>query len=190
MLKLKSDKGMGYIQVIIIIIFIAVVVAGSIYFLRIQLNERYIETIKTNMLLIQWRAREYKDEKTVAGEEIVYIGTKVSDMQDDYIVADIIQKQLLKEDKYDKYYVLKDEDLEALAVDVRNEEESYYIINYEDLDIIISKGCKYDEERTLYRLSDIETTAEEAGEEKNEEEENSTGEEQKEENGETEKQEE
>lgn len=153
---MKRNSGMGYIQVIIIIVFIAMLVAGGIYFVRLKLNEEYIETVKTNMLLIEWRVREYKDTKTASGEEISYIGTKMSDMQDDYIISSVIEKGIIKSNEYDKYYVLKDEDLTSLSLEISNEENSYYIINYETLDVVITKGCVYSKDKILYKLSDIE----------------------------------
>lgn len=152
---MKSNKGMGYIQVIIIIAFIAMLVASSIYYVRMKLNEEYIETIKTNMLLIEWRVREYKDKKKAEGEEITYIGTKVSDVLEDPLIIPILEKNVISSDEYDNYYVLKDSDLEALSLEITNEENSYYIIDYETLDIIITKGCSYKDDQTLYRLSDI-----------------------------------
>lgn len=156
MFNLKKQNGMGYIQVILITILIILLVAGAVYFIRVNLNDRYIETIKTNMLLIQWKIKNYAGVKTVSGEEPAKIGTVVSEMQQDEIIAPILEKNVISKEEYEKYYVLKDSDLAELGAEVTNEEDSYYIVNYETNEIIITKGCSYKKGKTLYKLSEIE----------------------------------
>ena len=153
---MKDNKGMGYILAIIIIIIVAILVAAGVYFIRIKLNEEKIETLKTNMLLIQWKARDYVDTKKAAKEEIIYIGTKVSEMKENNLISEWIKKDVIKEEEYEKYYVLNDEDLKSLSSEVSNEESSYYLVNYDTYEIIITKGCSYNDEEILYKLSDIE----------------------------------
>lgn len=152
---MKSNKAMGYIPSILIIVIVALLVASSVYFIRIKLNEEYIETLKTNMLLIEWKAREYVDTKKASKEEIVYIGTKVSEMRENQLISNIINDNVISEDEYEKYYVLTDDNLQELNLEVTNEEGSYYIINYDTYEVIITKGCIYKEGETLYKLSDI-----------------------------------
>ena len=156
---MKSDKGMGYIPVIIIIIVVAILVAAGVYFIRIKLNEEKIETLKTNMLLIQWKARNYVDTKKAAKEEVTYVGTKVSEIQDNSLISEWLEKDVITEEEYEKYYVLNDEDLKSLSSEVLNEEGSYYLVNYDTYEIVITKGCYYNEDEILYKLSDIERGA-------------------------------
>ncbi len=155
-MKIRDNKGMGYIQVIIIIVFVAMVVAGGIYYIRMRLNKEYNETIKTNMLLIEWKVKDYKDKKTASKEEFVGVGSKLSEMQGDSVISEWLSKGIIENSQYDKYYVLKDEDLANLSLEISNEEGAYYIVNYDTMDIIFSKGCRYDKDKILYRLSDIE----------------------------------
>ena len=153
---MKNNRGMGYIQVIVIIVIIVFVVIKGISYIKTGINEQYIETIKNNMLLIQWKIEDYKEIKKASGEEITYIGTKISDMQDDELIKPILEENVIVSDEYDKYYVLKDENLAELSLEITNEEQSYYIVNYDNLEIIITKGCEYEKGKTLYKFSDIE----------------------------------
>ena len=166
---MKDNKAMGYIPAIIIIIIVAFLVAGSVYFVRVKYNEARIETLKTNMLLIQWKAREYVNKKKANKEEIEYIGTKVSDMKEDVVISNVLSKNIISEEEYDKYYVLSDENLEALTSEISNEAGEYYIINYDTYEIIFTKGCTHVEGETLYKLSDIQRGKLEEKEEKSEE---------------------
>lgn len=51
---------------------------------------------------------------------------------------------------------MKDEDLATIGTEVTNEEDSYYIVNYDTEEIIFSKGCSYNKGEKLYKLSEIE----------------------------------
>lgn len=153
---MKQENGMGYIKVIILTIIIALFVSGGIYFARMQFNQARTKTIKTNMLLVEWKVKEYESKQKAAGKELECIGTKVSDMQDDQNVKNILEKDIIKSEDYDKYYVLLDSDLEKLTLEISNEDNSYYIVNYENNDILITKGCQYSKDKILYRLSEIE----------------------------------
>lgn len=147
---------MGHIQLVITIAVILCLVFSGMYFVYVKFHEARIETLKTNMLLIEWKAKEYENARVLAGEEKQHIGTKVSDMQDNALIKPLLENNIILPDDYDKYYVLTDDDLNTLQVNVSNEKNSYYIINYENSDILITKGCGYKYGENLYRLEDIE----------------------------------
>ena len=116
-------------------LFIGLVVALSVYFIRMQYHEARVETIKTDMLQVQWKVKDYIDKQIVKGEEKKYLGTKLSEMKEDL--------------------VLKDEDLATATLKITNYKDSYFIINYDTYEVLVSKGCKYSENEVLYKLSDI-----------------------------------
>ncbi|MGN1326787.1 MAG: hypothetical protein ACI4VQ_01710 [Clostridia bacterium] len=153
---MKSNKGMGLISLIIIIAIIVGIVAVSIYFVRLKYNEIRVETIKTDMLQVQWKVKKYMDDQIVNGEEKQYLGTKIIDMQEDIIVKDFLTKGIISEEEYEKYYILKDEELAQATLEITNYEGSYYLINYETYEVIVTQGCKYSDGEVLYKLTDIE----------------------------------
>ena len=154
---MKEETGLGHVQTILLIVIIAVLVATGIYFVRVKYNESYIETIKTNMLTIRWKAESYVNSKRAAKEEITYFGTKASELKDiDSYVKLLFDKGILNDENADKYYVLSDGNMEQLKLEITNEKESYYLINYETYDVIITKGCSYDSKNVYYRIDDIE----------------------------------
>lgn len=153
---MRSNKGMGLILLIIIIAIILSIIAVSIYFIKLKYNEARVETIKTDMLQVQWKVKKYMDDQTVNGEEKQYLGTKIIDMQEDTLVQDFISKNIISEEEYEKYYVLKDEELAQATLEITNYEGSYYLINYETYEVIITQGCEYPDGEILYKLTDIE----------------------------------
>lgn len=152
---MKSNRGMGIIQLIISIVVIAIIVALGVYFLRMKYEQAKVQTAKTDMLLVEWKAKDAIEKQTVKGEEKVYIGTKVSEMKEEPLIKEFLNQNIISEEEYEKYYVLTDADLEKLGLEISNYENSFFLINYDNYEIITTKGCEYEEGETLYKLSDI-----------------------------------
>ena len=70
---------------------------------------------------------------------------------DDSIINDFISKNIISENEYGEYYVLNNDDLKKLDIDVENEENSYYIVNYTSGEVIITAGVD-----GKYKLSEME----------------------------------
>ena len=77
------------------------------------------------------------------------IGEKLSDCNNE-IINEFKAKNIIDESDYDKYYVLTNDDLDALKAYVKNQPNSYYLINYETYEVIITKGYN-----GCYKLSEI-----------------------------------
>ena len=160
---MKNEKGMGLIQLIVFVVLIILIVAMSVYFIRMQYNEVRVETIKTDMLQVQWKLKDYIDTQTVNGDEIQYLGSKVSDNLQDPLLSEVISNNVIPESEYEKYYILKDADLATAGLEITNYEESYFLINYESYEVIVTQGCNISDDETLYKLSDIESRTENNG---------------------------
>lgn len=152
---MKRSQGMGMIKLIVMILFIVLIVSSIIYFVRMKYHAARIETIKTDMLQVQWKIKDYIDKQTVRGEETKYLGTKLSEMRSSDLLQELFNGNVVTEDEYEKYYVLEDKDLAEAGLEITNYKDSYFIINYETYEIIVSKGCQYSKEEILYKLSDI-----------------------------------
>ena len=152
---MRYNNGRGNIKLLLMIIIIAIFAAMGTYFVRLKINQTHIETIKTNMLLVQWKAKNYINTKKAEQKEVEYVGTKVADMLDNDLLANVLKNNVITEQDFNNYYVLKDEDLAKLEIDITNEKDSYYIVNYDSLEIIITQGCEISKDKILYKLSDI-----------------------------------
>ena len=154
---MKNNKGMGIISLICIVIVIAIIAGTAVYFVRLKYNEARIETIKTDMLLVEWKLKSYVDSQTADKvENINYLGKKLQDMQNDEIVKNFLEKDILTEEEKEKYYVLSDKDLAEAKLEITSPEGNYYLIDYNSYEIILTGGCKISDSKILYKLSDIE----------------------------------
>lgn len=157
---MKNNNGMGIIQLMIIIVVIVLIIATGIYFAKKQYTEARVQTIKTDMLQVQWKLKDYMDKQTVKGEEKQYLGTKISEMNEDILIEDFLAKNVISEEEYEQYYVLKDEDLAKATLEITNYEASYFLVNYDTYEIIVTKGYQYSKDEILYKLSDVEDKTE------------------------------
>ena len=107
------------------------------------------------------------DNQTVKKEENKYLGVKVSEAKDDALINDFLKNNVLQENEYDKFYILKDEELQKAGLKITNYEGSYFLVNYDNYEIIITKGFQYNKDEMLYKLSEVEKKTE-SGEENKE----------------------
>ena len=167
---MKSEKGLGMVGLILLMIIIAALVAGAIFFIRVKVNDETVENRREDMLKISWKAADLLEKAKVAGVDPVYIGTKYNEIKDMDAFKKIREKEIIKPEEEEKYYVLSNIDLHKLKVEnVKNKDDEYYLVNYETNEIIYSAGCRYEGKEEVFKLSDIKKSKEEVKEEKAEE---------------------
>lgn len=91
-------------------------------------------------------SNEEKNQEDISSE----VSNEINDKIKTSVIEEFIEKNIIEKD-YDKYYILTDEDLQKLNIDVKNEKNSYYIINYESSEVCLTKGVD-----GKYKLQDIE----------------------------------
>lgn len=151
---MRKEEGLSIIEIILaLIIIIGLIIAGYTALKNWGENKK-IEDIKGNMLLIQGKCKLLKEGKKVnKTEDSTLIGSKISDNRENEIVAEFLNKKILDEEKLEEYYFLTDEDLKSLGLDLKNEANSYYIVNYEENTVFITSGYNNDE-NIEYKLSE------------------------------------
>ena len=150
---MKKESGMGIIAIIFIILIIVALCFGAYYFAsNFMKNEKNVD-IKANMLLIKGKAKVLEETSKVNKNEDGLKGKKLSEMQEDHIISEFLTKNIIDNTKLDKYYALSNEDLNQMELDVQNEKDSYYIVNYETEEVYITKGYVNEENSsTIYKL--------------------------------------
>ena len=139
---MKKENGMGIISIILTIIVIILLIILGYHIIKRELKKEKVEDIKANMLILQGKSKILEESSKANNNEDGLKGIKVLDMKEDSIISEFLSKGLLEEDKLDKYYVISDEDLKSMELDIRNEKKSYYIVNYETNNVFITKGYK------------------------------------------------
>lgn len=138
-------------------IFTAVLVIFMIFATGI-IFQRYIKinnvqkdrSVRADMLLIQGVAKVKKSRFNVSKKNEELVGVKVSDKLEDSIIKKFINDLEIPAEDYSKYYILYDDDLKKLDLEIRNADNSLYVVNYDTGEVYITKAYK-----GKYRLSEI-----------------------------------
>lgn len=170
-----SKKKNALLQVIIYIVILLLIIFAILFFVKHVLTNDENQTIKADMISIQCMAKVYKGERNVnsnisnetsensgknnndttnlanetAEKKDEFVGEKLSTCNNK-IINEFKNKKIIDESEYEKYYVLNDYDLQNLKAYVKNQPNSYYLINYDNYEVIITKGYN-----GYYKLSDI-----------------------------------
>lgn len=156
---MKDEKGLTYIATVILIIIITALVIGVMYYIKQQYINEESETIKTNMLAIQGKAKIVVEEEKALKKEL--IGTKVLTEQQEQKVKDFLKSQNIEIEENSKYYILKSEDLTTMGLgNINIEPNEYYIVNYNNMEVLYTKGVKIGDNR-YYKLSDFNNLSDE-----------------------------
>lgn len=155
---LKKEDGLTYIAMIFIIVLIALIVFAVIYFARTQISKENLETLKTNLLLIQGKVELVSQHVDMKEKDAKLTGTKLADMKEDEVIKAFLEKKIIdSESKDSDFYVLKEQDLKDLELsNIQMESGMYYIVDYKTNDIITTKGYTATDGQTYYKLTNIE----------------------------------
>ena len=155
---MKKENGMTLITTVILVIVIAALVSAVVYYARIAMAKENLENLKTDLLLVQAKVRKIEGEHTLDKKEEHLKGTKITQMKEDPIIIQFLEKQIIDiEEKGKQYYVLNQENLEELSLEkVKLEKDSYYIVEYTTSEVYSTKGFEYTDGNTYYKMTDIE----------------------------------
>ncbi|MBF0986502.1 MAG: hypothetical protein HXK67_04965 [Clostridiales bacterium] len=113
-------------------------------------NVQKDRNVRADMLLIQGVAKVKKSRFNVSKKSEELVGVKLSDRLDDAIIRKFIIDLNIPAEDYSKYYILYDEDLKKLELEIKNLDNSLYIVNYDSGEVYITNPYK-----GKYRLSEI-----------------------------------
>ena len=124
---------------------------GTIFQRYIKINNvQKDRSVRADMLLIQGVAKVKKSRFNVSKKNEELVGVKVSDKLEDPIIKKFISDLEIPSEDYSKYYILYDDDLKKLDLEIRNADNSLYVVNYDTGEVYITKAYK-----GKYRLSEI-----------------------------------
>lgn len=150
---MNTEKGMGIIAIIISVLVIVAIAIFAYNFVVNTADEQKIEDIRTNMLLIQGKCKILQETTKVNNNQEGLKGRKLYEIQDDRIISEFLNRNIIDSTNLDKYYALSNDDLTSMELDIQNEENSYYVVNYEDNTVYITKGYTVgDSEEVIYKL--------------------------------------
>ena len=150
----------GYLKAnaknVLIIGIIVALVLVVIYFVKSRYQGEELETIKTNMLLIEAQTKQIAEKVNMKEKGASYVGIKIEEFLEDEQIKKLQELNMINiDEKKTNYYVLQQEHLEQLGLSEIKLEQGYYIVEYNTNEIIYSNGIQDNLGKTLYKLTDI-----------------------------------
>ena len=134
-----------------VLVIFMIFATGTIFQRYIKINNvQKDRSVRADMLLIQGVAKVKKSRFNVSKKNEELDGVKVSDKLEDPIIKKFISDLEIPSEDYSKYYILYDDDLKKLDLEIRNADNSLYVVNYDTGEVYITKAYK-----GKYRLSEI-----------------------------------
>ena len=93
---MRNENGLGIIGIIVIIIIIIALAVGSTFAIKNYIAKEKGIDIKQNMLSIQGACRVLKQDSIVKKNTDMFVGTKISEINEDNLINDFKSKQLWK----------------------------------------------------------------------------------------------
>lgn len=141
-----NENGRTIFKLIAILVLIIIIILGGLVLLQKLWKVNNDKDIRTDLLYIQAKCKVIYDKHIINAEEPL-IGEKINEFQDNEEINKIIV------DSEKDWYILSQDDLNNIGADYLKSDNGY-IVNYETEEIIYVEGFK-EEEKTLYKLSDI-----------------------------------
>lgn len=157
-MKLKNEKGITLIVLIITVIVLIVLATVTIQEVGGVMNQIDRENITTNLLLIQAKAKVLKEKASFNSDDTILKGQKVSEIVNNAKIEELKTEGVIdaSDENYDKYYLLDKQAIEELEIGIdKMSEGDFYIVNYATEDVIYPNGYMNADGETYYSLLEI-----------------------------------
>ena len=152
---MKKENGMSHITLIFWIAIILVVCVMGTKILLKETENRQVENLTTDMLLLQGKIKVIAQANEMNKEEHPLIGRKLTENLEDEKVKYLIDNKVITEEgeALENYYIIDSENLKSLNLE-DNLNGEYYIVNYKTYEIIHSTGVEL-HDQMHYTLTEL-----------------------------------
>ncbi len=169
---MKSQAGKTFIKLMIAIIIIAIIVIVGIYYSKNMIQKTQLQDFKTNMLLIQVKAKEVLEQVSFEKNKINNNDITLETLKEQYLVgtpltSEMLEsfpqqvKELINSENLSEYYYFTTEQLNELGINNAKSdgEDGYYIVRYimdtdASVEVINTKG--YEGKYTIEQIELLE----------------------------------
>lgn len=167
---MKKNKGITMIVLVVTIVLLLIIAGISIGEGNKVIEESKLENLKTNMMLIKVKSKEYVENANfklgtnidTATDKATRINTAQNELKGSIVDKNILEGKVEsnEENEYTYYYKLSTDDLNNMGIsNVESDEKNgVYVVKYDlknvEVEIYNTKGFE-SEEKTYYSLTEI-----------------------------------
>ena len=154
---MRREEGKGSIKLILAVVAIAIVIALSVRQTIDFINEEKIKNLQADMLIVKTKVETLKGKNTLNQEENPLLGYQLTQIPENVDITGFLGKNIITQEEYEKYYLLDSESLKQMELDdLNNKYSGYFIVSYDDFEVIFSEGYENENGLWCYKISDIE----------------------------------
>ncbi|MBR2786536.1 MAG: hypothetical protein IKD76_03470 [Clostridia bacterium] len=155
--NMRREEGKGSIKLILAVVAIAIVIALSVRQTIDFINEEKIKNLQADMLIVKTKVETLKGKNTLNQEENPLLGYQLTQIPENVDITGFLGKNIITQEEYEKYYLLDSESLKQMELDdLNNKYSGYFIVSYDDFEVIFSEGYENENGLWCYKISDIE----------------------------------
>ena len=145
-----------YAKILFIIFMIIAIICAIGYFFKNEYDAEQYETIKTDMLLISAKTKIIAEKINMKEKDAAYVGRSIDEVKDEEEIRNLQERGIINlDEKNNIYYILEKNHLEEMGLTTINIEEGRYIVEYNNNEIIYTKGIQDKNGNILYKLSEM-----------------------------------
>ena len=146
-------------NIIKLVIWISIVsIVGSIIVIYIKnvIKDEKIKTIQADLLLLQAKIEIVKGNNSMNKDENPLKGYQLNQIPEDIDLSEFFEKNIISQEEYEKYYVLDSKSLNELDLqDFISKYKGYFVVNYDNYEVIYTKGYQNVNGLWCYKLSEL-----------------------------------
>lgn len=153
---MKQKNGIGFVKLIIGIIVIVIVVILAISYAKKEIDKEMVKNVQADLLLVQAKIELVKGNYSMDKENNPLKGYQLTQLPEDISIQDFYDKNIITQDEYERYYLLTSEALEQCGLgELVGNYDGYFIVNYDDYEVIYTKGYENTNGLWCYKLSEL-----------------------------------
>lgn len=145
----KQEKGLTMVSLVVMLLIIAIISAVTIYYGTGIIRSAKLESLKTDMLLIQAKIKTVEEQANFEGTALV--GAVLDD-------TNVLTKLGLTQNE--KIKLLSRDDLNYLGLSKVDTEDRNFVVDYINSEVYLVEGFEYKDkdgnQQVKYKLSEIE----------------------------------
>lgn len=158
---MKQDNGIGYIKLIIGVIIVTIIAIFAVLYIKEEIRKENVKEIQADLLLVQGKVELIGKSHGMNSEANPLKGYQLTVLPEGLNLQEFFEKNVIAQEEYEKYYVLDDTILQEIGLEqLVGKYDSYFIVNYENYEIIFSKGYENIYGLWCYKISDLYKTPE------------------------------
>ena len=151
------EEGKSSIKLVLVIAVIVFVIVLGVRYTMDLIQKEKVKNLQADMLIVKTKVETLKGKHTLNQEENPLRGYQLTQLPENINITEFLAKNVITQEEYEKYYLLDSESLQQMELqDLVDKYKGYFIVNYDDFEVVFSEG--YENENGLwgYKISDLE----------------------------------